>query len=233
MEEPEQHPHTVKVWGEECKTKKEELSVGKLLPPKAMLRNFLWWGRMKTCASFRSIVKTSSRTWSETRLVCAERAELQFASWLSSFKWCRSQNRMQPSILPRNSDCTGCRTWTLLHEEGPTLMASFLKGVICLFHYQSLLGTHQSGDNPWLISLSRLASGIFRASSSVPWSRGPAGDGQSSCSRDLQTGSEPPSTTTFPGRDWEKCSQEIAEPWNIGRVGRTISWGHGGETGTV
>ncbi len=28
-------------------------------------------------------------------------------------------------------------------------MASFLKGVIRLFHYQSLLGTHQSGDNPW------------------------------------------------------------------------------------
>ncbi len=40
----------------------------------------------------------------------------------------------------------------------------------------------------------------------------------------------------FPGeRNWDVCSLEITAPWNTvrGRVGRPISWGHWGETGTV
>ncbi len=83
-------------------------------------------------------------------------------------------------------------------------------------------------------SLLRLASGVLRAASSVPWSGGPAGDGRSSCSRDPRRGGEPPSSATFlGGRDWEKRSLETAAPWNTGRVSRLISWGHWGETGTV
>ncbi len=67
----------------------------------------------------------------------------------------------------------------------------------------------------------------------MPWSRGPAGDGRSSFSRDPQRGGEPPSSATFlGGRDWEKRSLETAAPWNTGRVSRPISWGHCGETGT-
>ncbi len=83
-------------------------------------------------------------------------------------------------------------------------------------------------------SLSRLASGVLRAASSMPWSGGPAGDGRSSCSKDPRRGGEPPSSATFlGGRDWEKRSLETAAPWNTGRVSRLISWGHWGETGTV
>ncbi len=48
-------------------------------------------------------------------------------------------------------------------------------------------------------SLLRLASGVLRAASSVPWSGGPAGDGRSSCSRDPRRGGEPPSSATFLG----------------------------------
>ncbi len=64
--------------------------------------------------------------------------------------------------------------------------------------------------------------------------RCPAGDSRSSCSRDPQRGGEPPSSDTFlGGRDREKRSLETAAPWNTGRVGRPISWGHWGETGTM
>ncbi len=84
------------------------------------------------------------------------------------------------------------------------------------------------------LCLSRLASGALIAASSVPWRRGPSGDGRSSCSRDPRRGGQPPSSATFPGgRDWEKHLLETAAPWNTGRVGRPISWGHWGETGTV
>ncbi len=65
-------------------------------------------------------------------------------------------------------------------------------------------------------SLLRLASGVLRAASSVPWNGGPAGDGRSSCSRDPRRGGELPSSATFlGGRDWEKRSLETAAPWTL------------------
>ncbi len=84
-------------------------------------------------------------------------------------------------------------------------------------------------------SLSRLASGVIRAASSVSWNGTPAGESRTSCSRDPWRGGEPLSSATFPGRrNWDVCSLEIAAPWNTirGRVSRPISWGHWGETGT-
>ncbi len=64
----------------------------------------------------------------------------------------------------------------------------------------------------------RLASGVLRAASSVPWSGRPAGDGRSSCTRDPRRGDEPPSSATLlGGRDCEKRSLETAAPWNTGQ----------------
>ncbi len=94
-------------------------------------------------------------------------------------------------------------------------------------------GSHTARRPTKGTSLLRLASGVLRAASSVPWSGKLAGDGQASRSRDPQRGGKPPSSATFlGGRDWEKRSLETAAPWNTGRVSRPISWGHCGETGT-
>ncbi len=53
----------------------------------------------------------------------------------------------------------------------------------------------------------RLASGVLRAASSVPWSGGPAGDGRSSCSRDPRRGGEPPSSATFLAEETERSAR--------------------------
>ncbi len=90
--------------------------------------------------------QTSPQTWYETRLVCA--SVLNFSCFLTErFKWRRFKiGRNPPSFLGTvkywhwNPDST---TW-----GGTTSMASFLKGVIIMFPYKSLLGTHQSRDNP-------------------------------------------------------------------------------------
>ncbi len=56
-------------------------------------------------------------------------------------------------------------------------------------------------------SLSRLASGVLWTTSSVLWSGGPAGNGQSSCSKHFFRGSEPLKTATFPGGSWGRNSR--------------------------
>ncbi len=82
------------------------------LPPKAHLRNVLWWGRMEM-GSKCLLDLTSDLVWDMLK-----ESILNFSRMFERFSWLRSKIGCNPPSFLETMKY-GCRTRTLCREEGP------------------------------------------------------------------------------------------------------------------
>ncbi len=245
----------VKVRGESARPKGR---IGKL-NPQAKLRKSLWWGRMEKWkyAYFRSIVTTQSSdlVWDTTCLI--ERI-LNFSRMTEQFSWLRFKIEHNHPILlgmikyrlyKQDSLSRGRTTSCILEysllvplpepARDPTMSEwPRWKWTECDSLFLQCAGPTETQ----LAVVSTLPNSLLRLPVSWDWplvclellARFPKADYWQGTAALAALETPQGVALRFWAEETEKRSLETAAPWSTvgGRVGRPISWGHWGETGT-